>query len=270
MIFLLQIFVPLYSFSQGLPDSLFSKVGFFEYYYPESGPGTRRYIDSMGFTFPRATYFFLKSDSLSDYWAITAKHVILNGAGHVRGLRMVRSTPFGPLSFFLYVTPHNSAWVFFHPDSLVDLAIIDQNGLFKVTHNAEQLKAFSTNDILTKREFQNLSVPQQVIFLALDPTSTTSDTMHYWVQPGTLDSILKDPPNFVDTTYKSLFKAEILLHIPSKRGVSGSPVFICINHCWRILGIMNGANAENAQCTPAYRILEAIKAGETKLDRIQY
>ena len=243
---------------------MLSKVGFFKYIDYHLIQANQKYIDSLAFGYPQATYFFLKTDSLSVLCAVTARHVICYDTAQKRGLRMVRNTKYGPQSLFLYVSTQRSARVFYHPDSLVDLAVLDQSLPIASQDNSEGLRWFSRQDILTEPELDTLTVPRPVFFLGLFPDSVSSETMVYWFQPGTLDSILNKPLLFHDQRINFTFKAELLLDLPAKGGISGSPVFVKSNDKWKILGIINGSNQTSTQCTPAYEILEAIEARRTR------
>lgn len=255
--------------SQIPPDSLFLKIGFFKYLVDDHPKHLKDSVlayvknETYRYGFPGGTHFFFKHDSFPELYAVTAKHVFLydtaNFIGIQRGVRMIRNTERSQVDGTLLYGLPQSKYLFFHSDSLVDLALIDLSLNFKFSKPPEEYHWFNQSDILTKKELKMLIPRQEVFYIGLYPDSLFSHEMWYWHPKGKLKSIQK-PILVTDSNKNFSFKTEILLDIESKKGVSGSPVFIKIKDKWKILGIINGHNEDNTFCTPAYRILEIIEA----------
>ena len=265
LIFLLGFPFPL--FSQVPPDSLLQRIGFFKHFVDNPmvlNESNRKYIDSLADSlgFPIATHFYVKPDTLPELYAVTARHVLhydtTRFKGSRRAVRIVRDTKGGRRDETLYYRVPRSNFVFYHPDSLVDLALFDLSSKLKFPEISGEYHSFSLREILTSEELDTLKAGQEVFYIGAYPDSVFSERLWYWYPHGTLKAIVR-PLLIQDTTIGFRFKAEILLNIKAKGGVSGSPVLVRKNDEWKVLGIINGGNAAATLCTPAYRILEALE-----------
>jgi hypothetical protein len=251
--FMLFAIFPNLTQAQIIPDSLFLKVGVFKQWFESKS--TLRYFDSIHQKMPWATFFFYKGTGSNELYTITAKHVIQFNSDSIRDLRLCFNSNDGLQSFVYGISTNKSTIASYHPDSLIDLALL---GAYNIKRFYEGIHWFTKQDILMKDELEKLKSGQPVFLIGLNLDSATFKKICYLNPIGTLDKVFHPPIIKTDTSNGFKFKVQIKIKITEKKGLSGGPVLIKINDKWKILGIVNCGNTNHIYCTPAYEILKMV------------
>jgi hypothetical protein len=204
---------------------------------------------------PWATFFFYKGTGSNEFYAITAKHVIKFNSDSSRQLRLVFNSSDGVQSFTYGISTNHSSIVTYHPDTLIDIAVLC---FYHLTKFYNGVQWFTKEDFITKEELQKLKPGQPVTFIGLYPDSASNRNIYYWHPLGTFEKIFKPPLINTDITNGFKSKVEIKIKTPAKGGISGGPALIFKNGRWKILGIINCGDSSKIYCTPAYKILEML------------
>lgn len=259
---LLFLFYSCFSISQNLPDSLLRRVVIFKKMVYGSDMNFQRELG-----LPEATGFYIKSDSISQLYIATAKHILIRKdtikTTHVHYRHWTKDGNEEDVTFILSPEFKNSASKKFSSDKLIDLLILDQSLPVGAASRLPQVHGFSPNEIMNKNEFESIKKGQEIFYIGMYPDSVHTENNYYWIVQGIVDTVFIKPVVVEDKRLGFKLKVDYALKAIGKPGVSGSPVILQMGGQYKLFGIINAISIVNNNIfmlgTASYRINEILK-----------